>query len=72
MSEERLKVVAEVIAARRVSMTLDEARDLAKRAKRFKDEKGRLPSLTAHDPWEKRMAEGIAFLQRKVRESGNA
>ena len=72
MSEERLKQVAEVIAARRVSMTLDEARELAKRAKRFKEEKGRLPSLTAADPWEKRMAEGIAFLQRKVKESGNA
>lgn len=40
MSEERLKMVAEVIAAKRVSMTLDEARDLAKRAKRFKEEKG--------------------------------
>jgi hypothetical protein len=72
MSEERLKVVAEVIASRRVSMTLDEARELAKRAKRFKTERGRLPSITAVDPWEKRMAEGIAFLQRKVRESGNA
>ena len=72
MSEERLKAVAAVIAARRVSMTLEEARELAKRAKRFKEEKGRLPSLTAQDAWEKRMAEGIAFLQRKVRESGNA
>jgi hypothetical protein len=72
MSEERLKMVAEVIAAKRVSMTLDEARDLARRAKRFKEEKGRLPSLTATDPWEKRMAEGIAFLQRKVKEGGNA
>src|SRR4029079_4609931 len=72
MSEERLKQVAEVIAARRVSMTLDEARELAKRAKRFKEEKGRLPSLTAADVWEKRMAEGVAFLQRKVREAGNA
>ena len=72
MSEERLKLVAAVIAAKRVTMTLEEARDLAKRAKRFKDEKGRLPSLTAADPWEKRMAEGIAFLQRKVKESGNA
>ena len=71
MSEERLKQVAEVIAARRVSMTLEEARDLAKRALRFKEEKGRLPSLTAVDPWEKRMAEGIAFLQRKAKESGN-
>jgi hypothetical protein len=72
MSEDRLKQVAAVIAARRLSLTLDEARDLVKRAKRFKDEKGRLPSLTAADPWEKRMAEGIAFLQRKAKESGNA
>jgi hypothetical protein len=53
-------------------MTLEEARDLAKRALRFKEERGRLPSITAVDPWEKRMAEGIAFLQRKVKESGNA
>jgi hypothetical protein len=72
MSEERLKAVAEVIAAKRVSLTLDEARDLATRALRFKQGKGRLPSLTAVDPWEKRMAEGIAFLQRKVKEGGNA
>jgi hypothetical protein len=72
MSEERLKLVAEVIAARRVNMTLEEARDLAKRAKRFKEEKGRLPSLTAVDPWEKRMAEGIALLQLRVKERGNA
>ncbi|MBY0527271.1 MAG: hypothetical protein K2R98_28000 [Gemmataceae bacterium] len=72
MSETRLRQVAEVIAAKRASMTLDEARELAKRAKRFKEEKGRLPSLTAVDPWEKHMAEGIAYLQRKVKESGNA
>ena len=71
MTEERLKQVAEVIAARRISLTLDEARDLAKRALRFKSEKGRLPSLTAADPWEKRMAEGIAFLQRKAKEERN-
>ena len=71
MSEERLRQVAEVITAKKVTMTLDEARDLAKRARRFKEEKGRLPSLTAADPWEKRMAEGIAFLQRAVTESKN-
>ncbi|MBD1860035.1 MULTISPECIES: DEAD/DEAH box helicase [Leptolyngbya] len=72
MSEERLKQVAAVIAAKRVNLTVEEARDLAKRAVRFKQEKGRLPSLTAVDPWEKRMAEGIAFLQRKVKEDKNA
>lgn len=71
MSEERLKKVAEVIAAKRSSLTLEEARELAKRALRFKQEKGRLPSFTAIDPWEKRMAEGIAFLQRKARDSQN-
>lgn len=71
MSEERLKQVAEIIAAKRVSMTIDEARDLAKRAKKFKEERGRLPSLTAADAWEKRMAEGIAYLQRRVKEGGN-
>lgn len=71
VAEVALKAVAEVIAARRVGMTIDEARDLAKRALRFKAEKGRLPSVTAVDPWEKRMAEGIAFLQKQVKERGN-
>lgn len=68
MGEERLKLVAEVIAAKRVSLTIEEARELARRAVRFKAEKGRLPSLTAMDPWEKRMAEGVAYLQRKAKE----
>ncbi|MBE9030780.1 DEAD/DEAH box helicase [filamentous cyanobacterium LEGE 11480] len=72
MSEERLKQVAAVIAAKRINLTMEEARELAKRAVRFKNEKGRLPSITAADPWEKRMAEGIAFLQRKVKEESNA
>ncbi|MGB3536210.1 MAG: DEAD/DEAH box helicase [Microcoleaceae cyanobacterium] len=72
MSEERLKQVAAVIAAKRVNLTVEEARELAKRALRFKQEKARLPSITAADPWEKRMAEGIAFLQRKVKEENDA
>jgi superfamily II DNA or RNA helicase len=68
MSEERLKRIKEVIESKKVSMSLEEARELAKRALKFKKEKGRLPSLTAADPWEKRMAEGVAFLQRKAKE----
>jgi len=71
MSEESLKQVAAVIAAKHVSLSVDEARDLAKRALKFKHERGRLPSLTAQDPWEKRMAEGIAFLQKKTMEAAN-
>jgi superfamily II DNA or RNA helicase len=68
MGEDRLKQVAEIIAAKRVSLTIEEARELAKRAVRFKAEKGRLPSLTAMDPWEKRMAEGVAYLKRMAEE----
>ena len=72
MSEESLKQVAAVIAAKKVSLTEEEARELVDRAIRFKKERGRLPELTSPDPWEKRMAEGIAFLTRKVAEENNA
>jgi len=71
MSEASLKQVAAVITAKKVQLTLEEARDLAKRALRFKQERGRLPSLTSPDPWEKKMAEGIAFLQRMKSEASN-
>ena len=70
MSEESLKQVAGVINAKKVSLSEEEARELALRAVKFKNERGRLPELTSPDPWEKRMAEGIAFLQRKVVEEG--
>ena len=41
-----------------------EARELAKRALQFKNERGRLPDINSADPWEKRMAEGVAALAR--------
>lgn len=71
MNEESLKQVAMVIAGKKSSLTPDEARDLAKRALKFKQERGRLPSLAAQDPWEKRMAEGVAFLARMKAEAEN-
>ena len=71
MNEESLKQVANAIAGRKTNISIEEARDLAKRAKKFKDERGRLPSLTAQDPWEKRMAEGIAALQRHTASKKN-
>ncbi len=71
MSEESLKQVASVIAAKRVNLTPDEARDLARRALKFKQERGRLPELTSPDPWERRMAEGVAFLARMKAEFAN-
>ncbi len=69
MTEERLKQVAAVIGAKRANLTLEEARELAKRALRFRQERGRLPLITSPDAWEKRMAEGVAFLARMKAEA---
>jgi len=71
MTEASLKQVQAIIAGKKVSLTLEEARQLAKRALKFRQERGRLPSLTSTDPWEKKMAEGIAFLARMKAEAVN-
>jgi hypothetical protein len=60
-----------VIAGRRVNLTVEEARDLAKRALKFKQERGRLPSLTSPDAWEQRMAQGVEFLRQMKAEAAN-
>lgn len=64
MNEESLKQVAAVIAGKKTKLSPEEAKDLAGRAVKFKKERGRLPSLTSADPWEKRMAEGAAAFVR--------
>jgi hypothetical protein len=71
MSEESLKQVQAVISAKKVKLTPEEARDLARRAVKFKQERGRLPSITSPDAWEKKMAEGVAFLARMKAEAAN-
>jgi hypothetical protein len=68
MSEESLKQVAAVISARRTSISPEEAKELALRAVRFKKERGRVPSATAQDAWERRMAEGASAFMRYKRE----
>lgn len=64
MSEESLKQVAAAISAKRTTLTPEEAKSLAVRAVRFKKERGRLPSISATDAWEKKMAEGAAAFVR--------
>lgn len=64
MSETTLQQVKAAISARRTSISPDEAKDLATRAVRFKRERGRLPSITATDAWEQRLAEGAAAFMR--------
>lgn len=75
MDEKTLKQVQAVIAARKINIPIEEARELAKRALVFKHDRGRLPDINAADPWERQMAEGIAVLARfkaaEKRKEGN-
>lgn len=64
MDEKSLRQVQASIAAKKVSIPEDEARELAKRALQFKNERGRVPDINSADAWEKRMAEGVAALAR--------
>jgi superfamily II DNA or RNA helicase len=64
MDEKSLRQVQASIAAKKVSIPEDEARELAKRALLFKNERGRLPDINSADAWEKKMAEGVAALAR--------
>ena len=76
MDEKVFRQVQASIAAKRISIPIEEARELAKRALLFKTEKGRLPDINSADAWEKRMAEGVAALarfraQQKAREESD-
>ncbi|MCV0370499.1 DEAD/DEAH box helicase [Filomicrobium sp.] len=64
MSEDSLKQVAAVIAAKRTNLSPEEAKELALRAVKFKKERGRLPAINSQDAWERRMAEGAAAFVR--------
>ena len=64
MNEEKLRQIEAIISAKRTKLTLEEARELAKRALIFKKDRGYLPSMRSSDPWEQKMAEGVAFLKR--------
>jgi hypothetical protein len=68
MSEDSLKQVEAAIAAKRTSLTPDEAKEMAVRAVQFKKERGRIPALDSQDPWERRMAEGAAAFMRYRKE----
>lgn len=68
MSEDSLKQVAAAISAKRTALTPEEAKALAVRALQFKKERGRIPSATAQDAWEKRLAEGAAAFMRFKKE----
>lgn len=64
MSEDSLKQIASIISAKRTSLSPEDAKELAVRAVKFKRERGRAPSNTSQDAWERRMAEGAAAFMR--------
>jgi len=64
MSEDSLKQVAAAISAKRTTITPEDAVVIAKRAVEFKRERGRVPSITSADAWEKHLAEGAAAFMR--------
>ncbi len=64
MDEKSLRQVQASIAAKKVTMSREEALDYADRARTFKKERGRLPDINSADPWEKKMAEGVAAFAR--------
>ena len=71
MNEKSLREIASIITGKKINLSIDEARELARRAIKFKQEHGRLPVETSADPWEARMAEGVKFLARMKAESMN-
>lgn len=71
MNEQMLKQVEAAIAGKRAAIPVEEARDLAKRARTFRDERGRLPDIKSQDAWERRMAEGVEVLRRHVAQNAN-
>ncbi|WP_341363765.1 DEAD/DEAH box helicase [Thalassospira sp. SN3W] len=72
MNAERLKEIEAIITSKKMSLSLDEAREYAARAKKFMQERGRLPEMTSSDPWERELAKGLAAFRSKVMEAKNA
>ena len=64
MDEKVLRQVQASISSKRVSIPIEEARELSKRALTFKTEYGRLPDINSSDAWERRLAEGVAAFAR--------
>lgn len=64
MDETLLRQVQAAIESKKANIAEDEARELAKRALDFKNERGRLPDVQSADAWERRLADGIAAFAR--------
>lgn len=64
MNESVLRRLQTIISGKKIVIPYDEARTLALRARDFAKERGRPPSISASDAWERKMAEGVQALKR--------
>ncbi len=64
MNEGLLRQLQTIISGKKIVIPYEEARTLALRAREFQHERGRAPSLSASDAWERKMAEGVEALKR--------
>lgn len=63
-----LKTLKTSLASQRVNMTEEEAVMLWPRINQFKEDHGRAPSIDSMDNIEKRLAEGLAYIQKRYAE----
>lgn len=68
LGSDRMRAIHDVIEARKITIPPDEARRYAVRAHQWKMERGRAPSLTSPDAWEKKLAEGARAYMRYASE----
>jgi hypothetical protein len=64
MDERSLRQVQASIAGKNVTFTEEDARDYAKTAVKFIAERGRAPNIQSVDPWEQKIAQGVAAFTR--------
>ena len=64
LNAETLRQMQEKIAARKISMSYENAYMYAQRAVTFKRDRKRPPSILAQDPYERLLAEGVAAFAR--------
>ncbi|WP_028492638.1 DEAD/DEAH box helicase [Thioalkalivibrio sp. ALE19] len=67
-----LKTIQDVVQARRIQMSEEEAVILWPKIKAFKQQHGREPSPHSHDPMEVRFAEALSYLRNRKREQATA
>lgn len=63
-----LKTIQDLVVSNRSGVTEDEALLLWADVQKFRQETGKVPSLTSNDPYEKRLAEVLAYVQKRKAE----